>query len=338
LKARYLIGKLVMSDEILDQECSRALICSYKHERYSVRDNGSVFKHSPEGKRTRPTDNKWTFGEANAVTGYMEIASVRVHLIVATAFHGERSTKVYVVDHIDTNRRNNRPENLRWLTRLENAMSNPVTRKKIEFVCDCTVEEFLANPEKYRNRFQDQNFSWMRTVSSSEAKACLENMKAWAKSDRLPSGGTLGEWVYKPILKQQYIEPIPELVKAKTSNAVQLDWRVPSEFPLCPQEYSGEPITAYAEKMQIGLPFCVNDIYSSLVAKYTMSDDHQTLYVISESISGPKPWAVAKITFDGQLFVHASLGAFFELNGAQKRFCLAQGFEWTGGDSIDDYC
>jgi len=327
-----------MSYPIPQHDFSREVVCSYKGERYSVRDNGAVFKHSQEGKRTRPTDNKWTFGEPNDLTGYMEIASVRVHLIVATAFHGERSTKVYVVDHIDTNRRNNRPENLRWLTRLENAMSNPVTKKKIEFVCGCTVEEFLANPEKYRDRFQDQNFSWMRTVSAEEAKTCLENMNAWAKSDKQPSGGTLGEWVYKPILQEQYIEPIPEDVTAKTPNAVQRDWRVPSEFPCCPQEHNGEPIIAYAEKMQIGLTFCVNNIYSSIVRKYAMSGDHQVLYVLSESKSAPKPWAVAKITFEEDVFVHSSLGTFFELNGAEKQFCIAQGHEWTGGDSIDDYC
>lgn len=327
-----------MADGIPQHDFSREIVCSYKEERYSVRDNGAVFKHSRDGKRVRPTDNKWTFGEPNDLTGYMEIATVRVHLIVATAFHGERSTKVYVVDHVDTNRRNNRPENLRWLTRLENAMSNPITKKKIEFVCGCTVEEFLANPEKYRDRFQDQNFRWMRTVSAEEAKTCLENMKTWAKSDKQPSGGTLGEWVYKPILQEQNVEPIPEFVKAKTPNAVQRDWRVPSEFPCCPQDHNGEPIIAYAEKMQIGLPFCVNNIYSSIVRKYAESSDHQVLYVISESKSAPKPWAVAKITFEDDLFVHSSLGTFFELNGAEKQFCIAQGLEWTGGDSIDDYC
>ena len=43
----------------------------------------------------------------------MEIASERVHRIVATVFHGDSPTSEHVVDHIDTNKRNNRPENLR---------------------------------------------------------------------------------------------------------------------------------------------------------------------------------------------------------------------------------
>ena len=50
---------------------------------------------------------------------------------MATAFHGEPPTKEHVVDHIDTNKQNNRPENLRWVTRLENILLNPITAKRI---------------------------------------------------------------------------------------------------------------------------------------------------------------------------------------------------------------
>ena len=82
--------------------------CIYKDEKYSVRDNGAVFRHPRDGKRPRKYDNFWTFGKPNDTHGYMEIASVRVHIIVATAFHGPKPTKEHVVDHIDTNRRNNR--------------------------------------------------------------------------------------------------------------------------------------------------------------------------------------------------------------------------------------
>ena len=117
--------------------------CTYKNERYSVRDNGAVFRYPQDGKRPRPTDNNWTFGKLNSKTGYLEIASVRIHRIVATAFQGEPPTKEHVVDHIDTNKQNNRPENLRWLTRLENILLNPITARRIELVCG-SVEAFLA--------------------------------------------------------------------------------------------------------------------------------------------------------------------------------------------------
>ncbi len=86
--------------------------CIYKDERYSVCDKGAVWQYPREGKKLRPTDCQWTFGKPNSKTGYMEIGSG----------HG-----IYVVDHIDTNRQNNRIENLRWLTKLENVLLNPIS-------------------------------------------------------------------------------------------------------------------------------------------------------------------------------------------------------------------
>lgn len=82
---------------------TREVECIYKDERYAVRDNGAVFRYPRDGKRPRKYDNFWTFGKPNIVHGYMEIASVRIHVIVATAFLGPKPTKEHVVDHIDTN-------------------------------------------------------------------------------------------------------------------------------------------------------------------------------------------------------------------------------------------
>jgi hypothetical protein len=317
--------------------------CVYKGERYSVRDNGAVLRHSREGKRPRPTDNKWTFGKPNEKTGYMEIAAVRVHRIVATAFHGEPPNPEYVVDHIDTNRRNNRPENLRWLTRLENALNNPITRRRIELVCG-SIEAFLADPSKLRQGSIEPHFEWMRTVSLEEARASLERFQAWAKSDKKPSGGSLGEWVFKSnvhgnISFEMQAEP-PSLIMAKTKGAAQRDWRVPSEFPYCPQKDSDDPLLAYAENLPAGSIFCRNEYYQSAVLKFALSDDHKILWIMSESCDeNPiKPWALAEITYEDGLYVHTNLGSFFGMDGAEKQFTLAQGLEWTGGDTFDDYC
>jgi hypothetical protein len=172
--------------------------CYYKNEHYSVRDNGAVLRHTPSNKRTRQADNKWTFGEPNSKTGYLEIASVRVHRIVATAFHGEPPTKEHVVDHIDTNRQNNRPENLRWLNRLENVLLNPITVKRIESICNCNIEEFVSNPQNYRHLFSNapSDIQWMRTVTSQQGEECRKNLTNWAQSDKALKGKSLGEWIY----------------------------------------------------------------------------------------------------------------------------------------------
>ena len=170
--------------------------CIYKDEHYSARDNGAIMRHQREGMRVRKDDNVWTFGKKNDKTGYMDFAGQSVHRIVAFAFLGNPPTNLHVVDHIDTNRRNNRPENLRWVTRLENVLNNPITRARIENICG-SIEAFLANPSILRGHERiDPNFSWMRAVSPEEARASLERLTTWAKEHPQPQGGSLGEWVY----------------------------------------------------------------------------------------------------------------------------------------------
>lgn len=340
-------------------DCQREVDCTYDDECYSVRDNGAVMRHPRAGKRPRPTDNQWTFGKPNSQNGYMYISQVRIHRIVATAFHGDPPTPEHVVDHIDTNRRNNRPENLRWLTRLENALLNPITVSRIKFICG-SIEAFLADPSILRHGSLDRNFEWMRTVRPEEAQACRERMHIWAKSDKPTSGGgSLGEWVFKPIpanpplrtiitaprMTRDAIPPrewstppeIPDLVMAKTLGAAQRKWRVPTEFPCCPQKPEGQPIAVYAANLVAGAIFSRNDLSTHTVLESALIDDGQAVCVMCES-DGLKPWSLAKISFEEGLYVHTSISTFFCKEGAEKQFYLARGLEWTGGDSIDDYC
>lgn len=174
--------------------------CFYKGEHYIVRDNGAIMRLSREGKRSRKLDNEWTFGVKNSENGYMIFASsIRVHQVVATAFHGEAPAPNMVVDHIDTNRCNNRPENLRWVTKLENALNNPITRKKIIFICG-SVENFLNNPSLMKYSDSRSNTSWMKTVTLEEAAACKRNLDKWAEEDKkfsLGTGNGFNENIYK---------------------------------------------------------------------------------------------------------------------------------------------
>lgn len=317
--------------------------CSYKKEQYSVRDNGEVLRHPQEGKRLRPLDNQWTYGKINKLTGYLDIGSERVHRIVAFAFLGEPPTKEHVVDHIDTNRQNNRPENLRWVTKLENVLLNPITAKRIELVCG-SVETFLENPSKYRDMFPEPHISWMCSVSKEEAQISLENFLKWAKSDKKASGGTLGNWIYQranPEIQQEMeVIVVPDTFMSNTHNAKQRKWKIPSEFPCCPVVVDEHPLRTYAEQLKTGAVFCTNNTYTSLVLKIGFSPDKQSLYVKTESSSKDslKRWALAKITVEEEVFVHTNIQNFFTEIGAEKQFCIAQGLEWSGGDSIDDYC
>ena len=180
--------------------------CVYKDEHYSVRDNGAIMRHLREGKKARRDDGIWTFGLKNPQNGYMMLGQHRVHIIVATAFLGARDSKVYVVDHKDTNRCNNRVENLRWFTRLENALNNEITRNKIIYICG-SIEAFIENPSILRERLRlvnEPSLEWMRTVTKEEAAAAYENLKQYweeqAKNPKPLVGGKMNDSVYR---KQQ---------------------------------------------------------------------------------------------------------------------------------------
>ncbi|WP_208326835.1 HNH endonuclease signature motif containing protein [Flavobacterium sp. 270] len=330
LKSIKLIKKLTMVDlKDFKQESE----CIYKNERYSVRDNGAVLRYPLEGKRPRPTDNNWTFGKLNIRTGYLEIASVRIHRIVATAFHNEAPTKEHVVDHIDTNKQNNRPTNLRWVTRLENILLNPITAKRIEIICG-SIEAFLANPSKFRDKFADPNYEWMCTVSIGEAQISLERMLSWANSDKPLKGGSLGEWIFNREIVETPSGSQPNYMMSKTPNAAQ---RInhfndkPNEYPSTPQMFEGHPLKAYYNNLIERAPFFRNHNGDYIVVKRGFSKDKQTLYVMTKSayvwreqengdhISVPiselsdknsiedLPHSLNEVTYEDGLFVHSKM-------------------------------
>jgi len=375
--------------------------CIYKEEHYSVRDNGAVMRHLRDGKKPRRDDGVWTFGVKNPQNGYMMLGQHRVHIIVATAFLGARDSKVYVVDHIDTNCCNNGEENLRWFTRLENALNNEITRNKIIYICG-SIEAFIENPSILRERLiGEPSLEWMRTVTKEEAVLAYENLKRyWEEQTKNPKpliGGKMNDGVYR---KQQIVNhdmqkfsnkentsatieeksdyvisndesvqltqslriPYPkvedkiepnvplyseekQLVQAKSpAVAWQKRWKTPTDFLCCPSEVSNNTITEYFNNLIIGCNYNStlyngNDKpdFQKIVDKAYI-DDNNSILVFSVNEGGIKPYALSKIYISDDKIIHESIGTFSAEDGARKRFTLAQGLEWTGGDSIDDYC
>ncbi|MFH0759852.1 MAG: HNH endonuclease [Bacteroidota bacterium] len=199
--------------DIFDKE----ITCAYRGEIYQIRDNGAIFRHARKNQRLRPKDEKWTFGTINKQKGYLNFASEAVHRIVATAFLGEPPSDKHVVDHIDTNKQNNRPENLRWVTRLENILLNPISLSRILYLYG-SIDNFLSDPSKPLNGTLDQNFDWMRTVTKEESENTKTNLLNWAKEGKIPKGGSLGDWVYYRIEvhSEERIEEVFRQVEKKT--------------------------------------------------------------------------------------------------------------------------
>lgn len=200
-----------------DTDYSETKECDYKGEHYLVRDNGAVFRQK-KGDRKSKYDNVWLFGYCSK-NNYLTICSEFVHRIVATAFLGEPPYPNMVVDHINTNRMDNHPTNLRWLTRLENILNNEITKKKIVSICG-SIDNFLKDPSVlYGYESEDKNFSWMRLTTKEESRICTERMKNWAKIEmnQSESKGKLGEWIFRE--KEQKWIPFSHIEQTETSLA-----------------------------------------------------------------------------------------------------------------------
>lgn len=341
--------------------------CDYKGEHYSVRDNGAVMRHPKNANRLRPLDNLWTFGKKNESNGYMFIGGVRVHQIVATAFYGIPDDKNMVVDHKDTNRCNNRPENLHWITKLENVLNNPITRAKIELFCG-SVENFIKDPS-ILNLYEDENpnFRWMRSVTPEEAKISYDRWISWAKSpikNIVKEKRNIDDWLYHKSVKNEignWIEDsevndsnmgkrkvenweyntkedyYSNLKNSLTNNALQMNWNIPSKFPMTPISISDTPLEDYMKNLKVGEIFCENDLYQSIVYKYALNKDKSALIVLTQS-DGIKKYALARVICKDNKFIHCSEGTFFHEDGGLKYFTLAVGEKWEGGEVFDDFC
>ena len=191
----------IIEEDVLYQY-DKELEVIYKDENYLVRDNGSVYRRHKKDARKRPLDEKWTFGKKSKQSRYMHLSSEAVHRIVAYAFLGNPLSEDHIVDHIDTNKCNNRPENLRWVTRLENIILNPITLKRI-ITAYGSLDNFFENPRSASGL--KPNVDWMRTVSKEEAIKCREQLLKWANNDKLPKGGDLGEWIFNTRQSNQTI-------------------------------------------------------------------------------------------------------------------------------------
>lgn len=310
----------------------REVDCIFDDEQYSVRDNGAVLRHPRTGKRPRPTDDKWIFGKPNSQNGYMYISQKRIHRIVATAFHGTPPTPEHIVDHIDTNRQNNRPENLRWITRLENALNNPMTRKRIEYLCG-SIEAFLENPSMLNGLQGDPNFKWMRTVTPEEAKNCMVRMSVWANSNNKPKRSTdavnrkssFGERAYKPLQKWEVgLAGEPGLELALTPWCAQYMWGAPAYFPCCPQDLGADPLDDYFQNLKAGELLAYSeqdDIFTKLsVLECKILKEKSSIVVLSERADSK--WLVVGIELDerSKHFIHFGLGLYLSKGEADEAF------------------
>lgn len=265
-----------------------------------------------------------------------------VHRIVAWAFLGNPPSSQHVVDHIDTNRRNNRPENLRWLTKLENALNNPNTLRKIIHHCG-SIEAFVRDPSVL-NKYVDKhsNFEWMRAVSREEALNALKNLGRLSRISKHNGSATsskgMGEWLYKcDVNNSSHIQtPLPSqkngLLPSLTSNAMQRNWKTPTEFLLCPDSCGENGLEAYYSRLATDVKFCSNKYGDSVVSDYAYLPTGDAFLVMCKSTeeNPVKPWSLLSVACQDGFYIHESISMFFSEDGAKKEMTLKLGKEWRG--------
>lgn len=316
--------------------------CIYKNRKYTVRDNGAVFRHNKENSRPAPLDNVWTFGKKEPSSGYMKIAGVSVHQIVATAFHGPAPAPNLVVDHIDNNKCNNRPSNLHWVTRLENALNNPITRAKIELVCG-SIEAFIKDPSILRGHEHIYSpFIWMRTVTPEEAKVSYGKWLEWSQKSieqRKSKGGGAGEWLYGNTTNQQfsdftekrkerYVNPWAKTVQEYNEKYLKLDtslegfmrWNIAlvdrteeSIFPLAPLSTTGreDVLEKYRKALVSDSDFLLSRYYKTVFKEYVYFEKEQRLRVLSERINAQRtPLLIFEIWAEDTTIYHRFVGSY----------------------------
>ena len=205
----------------------------------------------------------------------------------------------------------------------------------------------------------------MRTVSKDEAQRTYDRLLEWSKSGSLYSGGELGEWVYKERAAKPISEPEaspsaissqidewrrqgelrhsnynsyrPEIKKiyfeSNTSTALQVEWRTRTDFPLCPEKVCEDVLEIYQSAMKFGEIFSRDDYGCSKIVQSNVTED--ALIVLTRlHEEHPKNWAVAHLSADEEFVYHKNLGAFLELQGALKEYCICTGESYD--ESLDD--
>jgi hypothetical protein len=308
----------------------------YEGETYLVRDNGAVCRKSRQGRHRRSLDEVWAFGREGKHDRYMSVGSRKVHRIVAFAFLGSPPSGKHVVDHIDRDRTNNRVENLRWLSPLENLIRHPGFRKRIISAYG-SLEDFFEHPSEPMN--PDSSIDWLRSITKEDVERARKQLSEWTGSDGFKKGGVLSNRVHgnlQPLPPAR--PPISEPdVQSLTPSAVQRRWKTPAEFPNCPSALGQNPLGEYAANLRPDAVFARDRYKESFVVMAEQGNSLLSVLVKSGEEHAVKPWAVSKVAIENAKFVHESRGTYFDLIGAKKEYYGLLGIPFQG-ESIDDYC
>jgi len=164
----------------------------------------------------------------------------------------------------------------------------------------------------------------------------------WYRASMAAMNHKHNDWRFDPTPTRS-TEHIEEcFFKAKSpSNALQKDWKTPTDFVQCPTNPGDNPLVEYIDNLKEGNFFSANQYRRDIVMEAALIEDGKTIIVSSRAEDEKeqiKPFAIAKIYYSGGTFIHESVQTFFEEIGVTSCFkALKEGTEWDT-DCLDLYC
>lgn len=135
----------------------------------------------------------------------------------------------------------------------------------------------------------------------------------------------------------RYYEEQLSLKESLTPGAKQVHWKIPTEFPLCPNAHTKTSLQDYIANLIPIAVFCQNQYYHSEVIKAELSLDEKHIAVLTTT-SGVTNFALTEIRCEDGFYIHESIRTFFTEDGAKKYYTLSLGKEWTRGGVLEVYC
>lgn len=171
-----------------NENYKRQIECDYKAHHYSVRDNGAIMRH--EEGLFPSVGAEWTFGEPKS-NGRLQYKGVNVERVVATAFIGPIPGDFHVIDHIDGNLENNRPENLRIFSPLEDILDNEETVNAIQERCG-DINVFLSKPSLIAS--SGNRYGRFMVVKGDLILKAIEHLVVMSADAPLRTGSIYVDW------------------------------------------------------------------------------------------------------------------------------------------------
>lgn len=123
-----------MQKNIYKNEVSKVKFIPGTNNKFAVTSDGNIISYlnNPEGYILTPRNNGSGYEFVTIKYTDGTLRHEYVHRLVAKAFL-DNPNNLQEIDHINTDKSDNRAENLRWVTHYEN-MHNPLTVKKLKEV------------------------------------------------------------------------------------------------------------------------------------------------------------------------------------------------------------